>query len=84
MLRPADALPTYLRNYREMCHSHDLIGVFRAARDIIGVQRVVYPGSYVHLTPSLLFPRVCYLDSVKGFGAAMQSGVPRVSRSRDS
>ena len=34
----------------------------------------VYPGSYVHLTPSLVFPRVCYVDSVKGFGAAMHSG----------
>ena len=73
MLRPADALPTYLRDYRKMRHSHDLIGVFRAVCDLIGVQRVVYPGSYVHLTPSLVFPRVCYLDSVKGFGAAMQS-----------
>ena len=75
MLRPTDALPTYLRDYREMRHSHDhdLLGVFRAVRDLIGVQRVVYPGSYVHLTPSLVFPRVCYVDSVKGFGAAMQS-----------
>ena len=73
MLRPADALSTYLRDYRRMRHGHDLIGVFRAVRDLIGVQRVVYPGSYVHLTPSLVFPSVCYLDSVKGFGAAMQS-----------
>ena len=48
------------------------LGVFRAVRDLIGVKRVVYPGSYVHLTPSLVFPRVCYMDSVKGFGAAMQ------------
>ena len=73
MLRPTDALPTYLRDYREMRHCHDLLGMFRSVRDLIGVQRVVYPGSYVHLTPSLVFPRVCYVDSVKGFGAAMQS-----------
>ena len=75
MLRPTDALPTYLRDYREMRHSHDhdLLGVFRAVRRLIGAPRVVYPGSYVHLTPSLMFPRVCYVDSVKGFGAAMQS-----------
>ena len=80
MLRPTDALPTYLRDYREMRHSHDhdLLGVFRAVRDLIGFQRVVYPGSYVHLTPSLVFPCVCYVDSVKGFGAAMQSGDLRV------
>ncbi len=79
MLRPTDALPTFLldyrdRDYRDPRHSHDLLGVFRAVRDLIGVQRVVYPGSYVHLTPSLVFPHVCYVDAVKGFGAAMQSG----------
>ena len=73
MLRPTDALPTYLRDYRGTRHGHDLPGVFRAARDLIGSQRVVYPGSYVHLTPSLVFPSVCYVDSVKGFGVAMQS-----------
>ena len=75
MLRPTDALPTYLRDYREMRHSHDhdLLGVFRAVRRLIGAPRAVYPGSYVHLTPSLVFPLVCYVDSVKGFGAAMQS-----------
>ena len=75
MLRPTDALPTYLRDYREMRHSHDhdLLGVFRAVRRLIGTPRAVYPGSYVHLTPSLVFPRVCYVDSVKGFGAAIQS-----------
>ena len=80
MLRPTDALPTYVRDYREMRHSHDhdLLGVFRAVRDLIGFQRVVYPGSYVHLTPSLVFPCVCYVDSAKGFGAAMQSGDLRV------
>ncbi len=75
MLRPTDALPTYLRDYRETRHSHDhdLLGVFRAVRRLIDAPRAVYPGSYVHLTPSLVFPRVCYVDSVKGFGAAMQS-----------
>ena len=84
MLRPTDALPTYLRDYREMRHSHDhdLLGVFRAVRRLIGAPRAVYPGSYVHLTPSLVFPRVCYVDSVKGFGAAMQSRRPdRLARS---
>ena len=75
MLRPTDALPTYLRDYRETRHSHDhdLLGVFRAARRLIGAPDTVYPGSYVHLSPSLVFPRVCYVDSVKGFGVAMQS-----------
>ncbi len=75
MLRPTDALLTYLRDYREVRHNrdHDLLGVFRAFRRLIGAPRAVYPGSYVHVTPSLVFPRVCYVDSVKGFGAAMHS-----------
>ncbi len=75
MLRPTDALPTYLRDYREMRHSHDhdLLSVFRAVRRLIGAPDTVYPGCYVHLSPSLVFPRVCYVDSVKGFGVAMQS-----------
>ena len=74
MLRQTDALTTYLREYRETVHSHahDLLGVFRATRALVGPQRVVYPGSFVHLTPSLVFPHVCYIDSVKGFGASMQ------------
>ncbi len=60
MLRRTSALPTYLREYRETGHSrhNDLLAVFRAVRHLIGVQRVVYPGSYVHLTPSLVF-RMC-------------------------
>ena len=63
MLRRTGALPTYLREYRETGHSrhHDLLAVFRAVRHLIGVKRVVYPGSYVHLTPSLVFPHVYYI-----------------------
>ena len=74
MLRTTDALPTYLRDYLGVRHNHDhdLLGVFRAVRGLIDAPCVVYPGSYVHLTPSLVFPCVCYVDSVKGFGAAMQ------------
>jgi hypothetical protein len=30
------------------------------------IQRVLYPGSYVHITPSFFFPDVVYVDSDKG------------------
>ena len=75
MLRPTDALPTYLRRYRETRHGHDqdLLSVFRAVPGLVGVRRVVYPGSYVHVTPSIVFPCVYYVDSVRGFDVAMQS-----------
>lgn len=75
MLRAADALATYLRTYLDAPHGHDhdLLQVFRAVRGLINPARVVYPGSYVHVTPSLVFPCVCYVDSIQGFGSAMQS-----------
>ena len=31
-------------------------------RDRYGVERVLYPGSWIHLTPSLVFPYVVYVD----------------------
>ena len=30
-----------------------------------GCRRVLYPGSYLDFTPSLVFPEVCYVDSMK-------------------
>ena len=30
------------------------------------IVRVLYPGSYVHVVPSLVFPRVVYVDNMKG------------------
>lgn len=32
------------------------------------VTRVLYPGCFVHITPSLVFPEVVYVDSFKGKG----------------
>jgi hypothetical protein len=42
------------------------IGLFRAVREKYHPQRVLYPGSYVHITPSLVFPEVAYVDSFRG------------------
>ena len=41
------------------------IGLFREIKNKINPKKVLYPGSYVHITPSLIFPDVTYVDSFK-------------------
>ena len=73
-MRAKQALETYLAEYR-LKHDglHDLLWAFRLVEKRFGCRRVLYPGSYVHVTPSLVFPEVCYVDSVKGIGDALSS-----------
>ncbi|MEZ4740790.1 MAG: hypothetical protein R2818_15865 [Flavobacteriales bacterium] len=44
---------------------HTSIGLFRALRKRFGNAKVFYPGSHVHITPSLIFSDVCYADSFR-------------------
>lgn len=41
------------------------IGLFRALKNQFTTKKVFYPGSYVHITPSLIFPDVAYADSFR-------------------
>ena len=41
------------------------IGLFRALNEKFDVKKVFYPGSYVHITPSLIFSNVTYADSFR-------------------
>ncbi|MCY3414386.1 MAG: class I SAM-dependent methyltransferase [Candidatus Heimdallarchaeota archaeon] len=41
------------------------IGLFRELDKKFTSERVLYPGCYVHITPSLIFPDVTYVDSFK-------------------
>ena len=43
-----------------------LIGLFREINKHFNPKRILYPGSFVHITPSLIFSNVTYIDSVKG------------------
>lgn len=38
-------------------------GLFRVIKDKYGCTSAVYPGSFVHITPSLIFPTTAYIDS---------------------
>lgn len=65
-------LDTYRASYLDRPGCNDgLSSVFRQVRDEFHVQRVLYPGSYLHITPSLFFPRVCYVDSLVGIADAL-------------
>lgn len=41
------------------------IGLFRAIRDNFDIKNVFYPGSHVHIAPSLIFSNVTYADSFR-------------------
>lgn len=57
-----DKLKIYME-YIEKAGSR--IDIYRALKGEFKIKSVLYPGSYVHLTPSLLFPKVYFLDSDK-------------------
>ena len=75
MLSSRDALKIYLRDFRQghHGHDHDLLELFRSIGDLVQPEHVVYPGSFVHVTPSLVFPSVTYIDSLQGFQRAMEA-----------
>lgn len=55
-----------LRTYEDYEQSRgDLSGMFSALADAFTIDRVLYPGSYVHLTPSFIFSTVVYVDTDK-------------------
>ena len=39
------------------------LGLFSALNEKYKIKKVLYPGSFVHITPSLAFPHVVYVDS---------------------
>jgi len=41
----------------------DLEGMFSVLADAFLIDQVLYPGSYVHLSPSFIFPSVVYVDT---------------------
>ena len=48
-----------------------LLQVILQMREEFGGRRVLYPGSFPYVVPSLVFPLVCYVDSLKGISRAL-------------
>lgn len=44
-------------------HAGDRPALFAAAADVLGEGRVLYPGSFVDVAASFVFPDVVYVDS---------------------
>ncbi len=65
-------LDTYKAQYLDGPGSvNDMPEVFGQVRREFHVERALYPGSYLHVTPSLFFPEVCYVDSLAGIAVAL-------------
>ena len=58
---PGDPLSLYEKYYIEK--EDERLGLFRGLADGFQVGRVLYPGSFVHIAPSLFFPEVVYVDT---------------------
>ena len=56
-------LELYRKHY--ICKDDERLGLFVKLAERYEVKSVLYPGSFVHITPSLVFPRVVYVDSYK-------------------
>lgn len=57
---PSKPLEKYLSSYKGIEDSH--FRAFKLIKNNYTVEKVLYPGSWIHLTPSLLFPFVVYVD----------------------
>ena len=41
------------------------IDLFRLLHHQFGIKNAIYPGSYVHISPSFIYPEVVYIDMDK-------------------
>jgi len=57
---PSKALEKYLSSYGGIKDPH--LQALKKIKNNNTVEKVLYPGSWIHLTPSLLFPFVVYVD----------------------
>ncbi|NJC95841.1 MAG: hypothetical protein C3F07_14910 [Anaerolineales bacterium] len=56
-------LDLYRRYFEE--RQFERLDLFKTIADEFKVKRVLYPGSFVHVTPSFVFPSVVYIDNDK-------------------
>lgn len=58
---PSRFLRDYLSRYGGVNDLH--VQAFQLINDKFSPRKVLYPGSWIHLTPSLVFPNIVYVDS---------------------
>lgn len=58
-----DPLALYNKYYTE--RDFERLDLFQELAQVYGVQSSLYPGSFVHISPSFVYPRTAYIDSDK-------------------
>lgn len=58
------SIPALYKKYN-VDKDYTSIGLFRELNKKFDINKVFYPGSYVHITPSLIFSNVTYADSFR-------------------
>jgi hypothetical protein len=57
------AFQAYKKYYID--RDYEQVDLFRLLKNQYDISKVVYPGSYIHISPSFIFPYVVYIDSDK-------------------
>ena len=57
------ALEAYQKYYID--RDYEQVDLFRLLKNEFGVASAVYPGSYIQISPSFIYPTVVYIDSDK-------------------
>lgn len=60
---PNPALDLYKKYFQD--RRYERLGLFQSIAEKFDVRRALYPGSFVHVTPSFIFPVVVYVDNDK-------------------
>jgi hypothetical protein len=58
-----NAIQAYKNYYID--REYEQVDLFRLLKNAYEISRVIYPGSYIHISPSFIFPDVVYIDSDK-------------------
>ncbi|MCL4295315.1 MAG: hypothetical protein KJ077_06290 [Anaerolineae bacterium] len=59
-MKSSSAINLYKKFYSDL--QFERAGLFQAVQEKYNCQHVLYPGSFVHITPSFFFPHVVYID----------------------
>jgi len=62
-MKKKDSLILYKKYHID--RDDERLGLFLEIAKKFNIRNVLYPGSFVHITPSFIFPRVVYVDSYK-------------------
>jgi hypothetical protein len=58
-----EALQAYKKYYID--RDYEQVDLFRQLKNEFGISKAIYPGSYIHISPSFVYPYVVYIDSDK-------------------